>query len=106
MTTLIWIVFLAALYFPVVLLRSKWTRYSAGRAAMVLGVVIAATLGVRALRAWPGWVFPEWLSLVIFLAILVALLYQDVVLTRSRRRDRRDSVSDETEEAHDDLPDR
>lgn len=78
--------FLLALYFPVMLiLRSDWNANPPIRAVLVFSLVVAGVLLLSVLRSF-GVTLPEWTRIAAFLAIIGALIVQDVTLTKTQNR--------------------
>jgi hypothetical protein len=87
--------FLLAAFYPLRWAPSKpWHSNFVGRAAFTWSVILAVVFGLTLASAL-GVNFPRWFGVVIYLAIIGGLLYQDITLDRALRR--RHNVSDETE---------
>lgn len=89
-TLLVALAVIPAVAFPLVLLRSPWSRYPAGRSVMLLGVVIAVALSLSLTKRL-GFPAPVWVALVLYALIVVALWTQLGVLLWSQHRDRQAS---------------
>lgn len=81
---------LAAAAFVVRLGQRDWRRTAAARSAMILGAVVTLTLSLSVIRRVLGMV-PNYLWIVIFVLIAVALTYQLYALEKTQREgDRRE----------------
>lgn len=77
-----------AVLFPLVLLRSPWIKYPAGRSLMLLGFVIAIAMSLALTRRL-GWPAPLWVAGLAYGLIVVALWTQLIVLVWTQHKDRK-----------------
>lgn len=87
-TLLIALAVVPAVAFPLLLLRSPWMKYPAGRSAMLLGVVIAVALSLSLTKRL-GFPAPVWVAVVLYALIVIALWTQLGVLLWSQHKDRK-----------------